>query len=221
MKKIFLLGLTIMLSVTLSAQEKFTEGKITMTQTFKTDNQQMKDILQQMMGDEGMQTISYVKGNKSRTDIRNPMSGDIVTISDMEAKQVLMLMDSPMLGRKYSLTSISKEEEEKIKDNINIIEGTKTKTILGYECKEHTVTIDQDGVKMDMIMYITDKIVPAVSQQTAMLGEKLKGFPMYMEMKMNQQGMAMTIITEVTELNKETVSDDKFSMTPPDGYSKM
>ncbi|MFP4847285.1 hypothetical protein [Winogradskyella sp. PE311] len=210
-----------MLSVTLSAQEKFTEGKITMTQTFKTDNQQMKDILQQMMGDEGMQTISYVKGNKSRTDISNPMSGDIVTISDMEAKQVLMLMDSPMLGKKYSLTSISKEEEEKIKDNINIIEGTKTKTILGYECKEHTVTIDQDGVKMDMIMYITDKIVPAVSQQTAMLGEKLKGFPMYMEMKMNQQGMAMTIITEVTELNKETVSDDKFSMTPPDGYSKM
>jgi glutamyl/glutaminyl-tRNA synthetase len=221
MKKILVLSLALILGLSVTAQEKFTEGKIIMNQTFETDNEQMKAMLQQMMGEDGMQTISYVKGNKSRTDISNPMSGDITTISDMETKQILTLMDSPMVGKKFTLTSITKEEEEKIKDNIKIVEGTKTKTILGYECKEQTVTVDQDGVKMEMVMFLTDKIVPAVSQQTAILGDKLKGFPMYMEMKMNQQGMKMTIITEVMELNKEAVADGKFSMTPPEGYTEM
>ncbi len=72
-----------------------------------------------------------------------------------------------------------------------------------------------------MEMYVTDKILPIMSQQTAMLAGQLKGFPMYMIMKMNQQGMNMTITTEVTKLEKEAVSDDKLSMTPPEGYTKM
>ncbi|NNE32725.1 MAG: hypothetical protein HKN40_10175 [Winogradskyella sp.] len=221
MKKLILLTMALALNINAFAQKEFTEGKITMTQTMTTDNAQMQAMLEQMMGGKSMETISYVKGNKSRTDINNPMSGDITTISDMDKKQMLLLMDSPMLGKKYTLTSLSKEDEEKLKDNVTIVDGKESKTILGYDCKQQIVTIDQDGVVMKMEMYTTDKIIPVMSQQTAMLGDKLKGFPMYMEIKMDQQGMAMTIITEVTQLSEENVSEGKFSLTPPEGYTKM
>ena len=221
MKKVIILSVALVFSLIFNAQEKFTEGKITMTQTISTDNEQMQAAINQMLGDKPMLTISYVKNNKSRTEISNPMTGDIVTISDLEKSQVLMLMDSPAIGRKYTLTTVTDEQAKEIKENSTIVQGDKTKTILGYECKEHTVTLVQDGVEMTMVMYITDKIVPAVSQQTVLLGDQLKGFPMYIEMKMNQQGMDMNIVTEVTELNKEAVSDSKLSMTPPEGYSKM
>ena len=52
------------------------------------------------------------------------------------------------------------------------------------------------------------------------MGTKVEGFPLYMEMNMSQMGMNIKIIHEVTEINKETVSDDKFDMTPPEGYEK-
>jgi len=221
MKKILLLSLTLVIGFSAIAQEKFTEGKILMSQTVTTENEQMKEVLDQMFGGKPMQTVTYIKGEKSRSEINNPMSGDITTISDNQKKQLLMLMDSPMLGKKYTLNSISKEDEEKIIEDITIVEGTKTKTILGYTCKEQIITLDQNGVKMEMIMYTTDKIIPVVTQQTVVLAGQLKGFPMYMIMSINQQGMDMVITSEVTELIKETVSDDKFSLTPPEGYEKL
>ncbi len=217
MKKIVFLSLALMLNMIVTAQEKFTEGKITMTQTMSTDNAEMEAMLKQMMGEKPMESVAYIKGNKSRTEISNQMSGNIVTISDMDKKQMLLLMDSPMLGKKFTLTNLSKEEEEKLKETITIVEGTETKTILGYNCKQHTVTVNKDGVLMEMEMYITDKIAPIMSQQTSILGDQLKGFPMYMVMTMDQQGVDMKIITEVTKLDKELVSDDKFSFNSTRG----
>lgn len=221
MKKSLLLSLALTFTLFATAQEKFEEGKITMSQTLATDNAEMQGMLEQMMGGKALETTCYIKGNKSRTEINNPMSGDIVTISDMDKKQMLLLMDNPMVGKKYTLTSISAEQESIMKDNVTLVEGTETKTILGYKCKQQLVTINQNGVKMEMELFVTDKIVPVMSQQTSMLGDKLKGFAMYMVMKMNQQGMAMTITTEVTKLEKETVADGKFSLTVPEGYSKI
>lgn len=221
MKKILVFSLAVLLSMVTYAQEKLTEGKITMTQTMSTDNAQMQAMLDQTMGGKSMETVAYVKGNKSRSEVSNPMSGNIVTIFDMDKKEMLLLMDNAMLGKKYATTIITKEEEEKMKENTTIVKGTETKTILGYECTKQTVTVDQDGANMVMEMYITDKIAPVVSQQTSFLGNKLEGLPMYMVIKMNQQGMNMTITTEVTNIEKETVSDDKFSLTPPEGYTKM
>jgi hypothetical protein len=221
MKKILVFSLAVLLGMVTYAQEKLTEGKITMTQTMSTDNAQMQAMLDQTMGGKSMETVAYVKGNKSRSEVSNPMSGNIVTIFDMDKKEMLLLMDNAMLGKKYATTIITKEEEEKMKENTTIVKGTETKTILGYECTKQTVTVDQDGANMVMEMYITDKIAPVVSQQTSFLGNKLEGLPMYMVIKMNQQGMNMTITTEVTNIEKETVSDDKFSLTPPEGYTKM
>lgn len=221
MKKSLLLSLALTFTLFTTAQGKFEEGKITMSQTLATDNAEMQAMLEQMMGGKTMETTCYIKGNKSRTEINNPMSGDIITISDADAKQMLLLMDNPMVGKKYTLTTISAEEQEKLKETVVVVEGTETRMILGYECKQQLVTINQNGVKMEMELFITDKIVPVMSQQTSMLGDKLKGFAMSMVMKMNQQGMAMTITTEVTKLDKQAVPDGKFSLAIPEGYSKI
>ena len=221
MKKIILLGFVLMIAVSVKAQEKFEEGKISMTQTITTDNEEMQAMLEQVMGGSTMESVTYIKGQKTRAEVSNPSSGDIIMITDMSENKMLMLMDSPMMGKKYTMTDLDSEEVKKASENVTVTEGTETKTILGYECKQYMVTVDQAGVKMEMEMYVTNKIVPVMTQQTAMLGDKLKGFPMYMVMNMNQQGMAMTITTEVKELNKEAIADAKFSLTPLEGYSKM
>jgi hypothetical protein len=212
MKKIFTL-LALSLTVMVSAQKKITEGVIVSKQTISSDNEQMKAQLE-MMGD--MKTVTYFKGDKSRAELSNPMSGDVTTLTD--SKNVLILMDNPMLGKKYMLQNL-KEAEDKVKD-MEVVAGSVTKTILGYKCKQYTVTVNQEGASIEMEMYTTEAI-PVKSQQTSMIGDKVKGFPLYVVMKMNQMGSDMVITTEVTEIKEEKFADDKFDMTPPEGYEDM
>ncbi len=212
MKKVLTL-LALSLTVMVSAQKKITEGVIVSKQTISTDNEQMKAQLE-MMGD--MQTVTYFKNDKSRAELSNPMSGDVVTLTD--SKNMLVLMDNPMLGKKYMLQNL-KDAEDQVK-GVEVTEGTETKTILGYKCKQYTVKVTQDAGSMEMEMYTTEDI-PVKSQQTSMVGDKVKGFPLYVVMKMTQMGTDMVITTEVTEIKDETVSDDKFDMTPPEGYENM
>jgi outer membrane lipoprotein-sorting protein len=57
-----------------------------------------------------------------------------------------------------------------------------------------------------------------MSEQMMSLSTKVSGFPMYMEINAIQNGMDMTIKTEVTEVKNEKVSDEKFSLEIPEGY---
>ena len=212
MKKVFTL-LALSLTVMVSAQNKITEGVIVSKQTMSSDNEQVKAQLE-MMG--AMETTTYFKNDKTRSELSNPMSGDVVTVSDSE--NILMLMDNPMMGKKYMLQNV-KEAEKQVQD-IQVTPGTETKTILGYECKQYSVKLKQITGSVEMEMYTTEAI-PAKSQQTSMVGEKVKGFPLYVVMKMNQKETNMVITTEVTDIKKEAVADDKFDMTPPEGYEKM
>lgn len=214
MKKLLCLFLAVF-TLTLTAQDKLTEGKIIAKQTLFSDNEQVMTQLA-LMGD--MQTTTYFKDTKSRSELSNPMSGDVITITNAATNEVMMLMDNPMLGKKYTYQKIDNIDEAS--ESITVVVGDKTKDILGYTCQQYTVNIKNEGVEMTMEIYTTEAI-PVTSQQTAMLGNKLKGFPLYMIMDMNQMGNKMKITTEVTEITKQSVSDDIFSMTPPEGYEKM
>ena len=214
MKKI-ILAIALVCSVMISAQEKITEGKMTSEQTISTDNEEMKAQIA-MMGK--METITFFKHKSSRSELNNPMSGDITTIINADKNEMLMLMSNPMLGKMYTLQkNLVNEEDLK---NITVVESDKTKTVLGYKCKLYLATINKDGVKMEMEIYTTEAI-PVVSQQASALGDKVKGFPLYMAIKMNQMGADMTITTEVTKIEKQTVSDKMFDTTPPEGYKNM
>ncbi|WGD33830.1 hypothetical protein [Olleya sp. YS] len=211
-KLVFLLLATFSISVV--AQDQLTEGVMSSKMTMSSSNEEMKAQFE-MIGDIAITT--YFKDDKTRSETNNPMSGESVSIIDTEAKQMLTLMNNPMLGKKYTLTDI---EDSPDTSGINVSKGDETKTILGYECQEYNVEMTQEGVTMTMDIYTTEDIV-AANQQTVEFGEDFKGFPLLMTINVNQGGMDMSMTYEVTEVKKETVADEKFSMTPPEGYEKM
>lgn len=213
MKKVLSI-LFIAFSVTVFAQETITEGVITMKQTMSSPNPEANAQLA-MMGE--VISTTYFKGEKSRGEASSPMTGDITTIIDMGEKKMLMLFDNPMYGKKYVEQSLEMSEEELNK--ITVEKTDETKEVLGYSCTKYDVTTNQNGVDIKMEMYVTDKL-DIMSQSTANLGGKVKGYPMYMVVSFNQMGMDINQTIEVTEIKKETVSDDIFDMTIPEGFEK-
>lgn len=215
MKKILILSIALLLSLMINAQEKIEEGIMTAKQSMSSDNEQMNTQLQSM-GETN--STSYFKGDKARNETSNPMSGDMTMIIDGSTKQMLMLMENPYQGKKYILQSIEPSTEDL--ENVTVKKGDKTKTILGYECQQYIVTMKQNGQDVEMHMYTTDKI-SAISQNTTAMGDKVEGFPLYFTMTMNQMGSTIDITSEVVKIDKVSVPDEKFDMTPPEGYTKM
>lgn len=213
MKKVIVL-LVLAFSLSVSAQ-KLTEGVVSFKQTMTSENEQVKT---QLAAIGEMNSVTYFKGSKSRTELSNPMSGDIVTITNSKTMETLTLMSNPMLGKKFNYEKIENLEEHL--QGAIVTTGDATKEILGYKCKQYFVSITKDGIKLNIEMYTTADILGS-GQHTAMLGDKIKGFPLFVSIKMNQMGMEMIILSEATELKKESVSDDKFNMTPPEGYTEM
>ena len=213
MKKL-LFVLVCTLSIMTSAQEKITEGVVKSKQTMSSDNDQMQAQLD-MVGE--VLTTTYFKNNKARSETFNLMSGNTITIMDGDSKEMMIAMDNQVVGKKYMTKSMEVSEEDM--KNITIEKGDETKTILGYECQEYNLSVLKDGVEVKMDMYVTDKL-SATSQQMIRVGAQIDGFPMYLQMSMSQMGMDIKITSEVTEIKEETVSDDKFDMTPLEGYEK-
>ncbi|REE08545.1 uncharacterized protein DUF4412 [Winogradskyella pacifica] len=215
MKKILLFSFALMLSVVATAQEKLTEGVLIANQTMSSDNPQMNAQLQ-AMGDS--KATTYFKGEKSRSETSSPMTGDMVIIVDAVEKQMLMLLDQPGLGKKFVLQSFIPTEEDL--KSVSVEKGDETKTVLGYECQQYFIKMKQNGQDVEMQMFTTDKI-SAFSHNTTAMGDKIEGYPLYFVMKMNQMGASIEVTSEITEIKEESVSDDKLSLTPPEGYTKM
>ena len=214
MKKIIIVFVA-MLSLNAIAQKEISEGVLTLKMTMSTDNEQAKAAFA-MMGD--IYVTSYFKGEKSRTEQNHQMTGNNTTIVDNAAKKILVLMDNPMLGKKYTKSDISVSEED-IK-NTTVTKKDDQKTIAGYTCQGFDVVVKKGGVENKMVMYVTDKIT-APNQNTAILGDKIKGFPLYMVIYTTQGAIDMQITMEATEVKEEKVDEAKFEMTIPEGYSEF
>jgi len=212
MKKIIVL-VALAISTIGFAQKTVKEGVITTTQTVSSPDEQVNMQLA-MMGQ--MITTTWFKSDKSRSEMSNPMAGSTIVVMDGTVNKMLVMKDDPS-GKKYSLKDMTPSEEKLM--GITVVESTETKTILGYECIKYDVTMMKQGVEVKMALYTSDK-VPAKSQQVAGLGSKVKGYPMLMEMKVNQMGAEINIKSEVTEIKNEEVADAKFDMTPLEGYEK-
>lgn len=216
MKK-YLFVLLVAFSFSAIAQDALLEGVVTSKMTMSSENPDVQAQLA-MIGD--IKSVTYFKDNKTRTEVNNPMTGEAVNIIDSEAKKMLAMMNNPMVGGKqYAITDIEKPNEEDLK-GMTITKGDETKTILGYVCNAYQVVMNKDGVNMTMDIFSSEQI-NAVNQQTTSFGADFKGFPMYMKMSVNQMGMDIIMINEVTEVKKETVDSEKFNMTPLEGYKKV
>ena len=214
MKNIILIFL-ISLSISSFAQKDIEEGFIKSKTTISSENEQIKSQLS-MMGD--LISSMYFKGNSSRTEMINPMSGSNIMIVNGDMKKTLLLLDNPMMGKLYQENDINISKEDL--NNINFVETGDSKTILGYECKGYDFVVKTNGLENKITMYTTDK-VKAINQNNIGLGSKSKGFPMYMVANITEAGIKMKMIIQVIEVRDEGVDDAKFKLTIPEGYSKL
>ena len=213
--KNFILIFFISLSINLFAQKDIEEGFLKSKTTISSENEQIKSQLS-MMGD--LISYMYFKGNNSRSEMKNPISGSNIMIVNGDAKKTLLLLDNPMMGKLYKESDINISKEDL--SNINFTETGDSKTILGYECKGYDFVIKTNGFENKITMYTTDK-VKATNQNNLGLGSKSKGIPMYIVTDVTEAGIKMKMIIEVIEIRSESVEDAKFKLAIPDGYSKM
>jgi len=202
--------------MTALAQETLKEGVILSKMTMSSSNPDVQSQLD-MVGE--MLSTTYFKDDKTRTEVKNMMTGESTNIIDSTEKKMLVIMNNPMAGGKVYAENSYEATEEDLKD-VTITKSDETRTFLGYECIKYDVVVNKNGAEVQMEIYATDKI-SAINQQTTSFGDEFNGFPLFMEMHMNQNGMEITMTMEVNKIENETVSADKFDMTPPEGYKKV
>ncbi|WP_452222834.1 DUF4412 domain-containing protein [Lacinutrix chionoecetis] len=206
-------------SLIITAQEKLKEGVLLSKMTIASDDAKLNQQL--AMGD--VETTTYFKDHNSRIESKNPMTGNVVVITDNDDKMMLILMDNPVAGKVFKKQNIEQPKEDD--ENIIITRGESTKTILGYECNQYFVTTNIEGQQVEIEILATNAI-DVYSQEANQFGKKIDGYPLYMKTKMSQMGADMsitnmTIVQEVTIINKEEIPDDKFDMAIPEGYTEM
>lgn len=171
--------------------------------------------------------VTYMKGEKSKTEITS-MMGSQVYVNDGAMMTALI----EQMGNKqgWTMTKAEMEADEKenaAKNKKPTIEYTSDKkTIAGYECTKAIVTSlvgkDKEKKEVKTDVWFTDKIkMPGTSKNRSKgMGpdlSELKGYPMQMEMAMNQGGMEMKMITTVTEVDTKPIDDGVFKVST-EGY---
>lgn len=214
MKKLILLTVALLSTLGI-AQEKITEGVIMTKQTMSSPDAEMNMQLA-MVGE--MVSTTYFKGDKSRTELSSPLTGENTTVLDLGSKEILVVMNNPMVGKKYVAKKLD-DIEDKLKD-VSVEETKETKEFLGYVCKKYIVKSKLQGQDINTIVYASDDL-PSIGQDVIEFGGKIKGYALYTEKTLKQMGKEITFKKIVSEIKKEAVSDDKFDMTPPAGYEKQ
>src|SRR5690554_1309266 len=114
------------------SQEMLTEGVVKSKQTMSTENAELQGQLA-MIGD--IMTTTYFKGNKTRSETNNFMTGSSVVIMDNDNNQMLMTLNNQMMGKKYVIQTMEPSEEDM--ESVKVTKGDSTKNVLGYECQEY------------------------------------------------------------------------------------
>ncbi len=158
----------------------------------------------------------YYLGNMVRQDNISPMAsyGSIVNMDTYDTK---FLFD--MMGQKLytdidgsKLKAIKDSLQENTKNNVTILEGTKT--IAGYTCKKAEIAYGEGEQQIKITVYYTEEIKAKHPEF-----EELSGFPLYYAKPLGEDGVEMVFqATEVsTKKPKKKIfkaSSDYEEMTP-------
>lgn len=217
MKKIFIAAVITLISVTsASAQKKSKKEKAkpfegTVTYGISFEGSGLPPDAMAMLN--GAEAVSYIKGDKRRTDL-NMAIQSTTSFMDAKNKSVVTLMD--IMGQKYLIRTSAEELKKEEGDTpAPVIKYTdETKDIAGYKCKKADVTVKtKEGQEETVSVYYTEEI-PTSDVKTVYKG--LKGFPM--EYQMNQHGIKM--VFSAKSVSKDPVPDDKF-VVPSEGYKEV
>ncbi len=204
----FLLSLILLVSTNLNAQKKSSDFVGSITYSVTTQGEVDAQVAAQLP----TEIIMYYNGAKTRIEQKTSM-GSAIIISNAETKEQVVLID--MMGQKMALKSTKEETESSIAAiaKAEVVIGTETKTIAGYNCKKADFT--QDGKKSTI--WITDEInLKNANWQTPY--KDINGVMLEYTQISGQDGEINMLIT-AKEVKKEKVKDSMF--TVPTGYQEM
>ena len=206
--KLWILSVFMVVSVSVAAQKKFTEGTISYDVVINTGSDRPKnaDFL------DGTTVVNYIKGDKSRTEMVSPL-GTLTTIYDGTKNAIVILKD---IGeQKYMITLNSNDwrDANKKYEGISFSYEDEDKTILEYKCKKAVAKL-QDGTTYTV--WYTPDLLPE-NKNFQYETRSLPGLAMEYE-TVNAKGEKTTYT--VSKISFSPVQASKFDL-PKAGYRVM
>ena len=174
------------LAIPSMAQKGF-EGEI----LYKMVYEEVPEEMEMMKGMLPTEMAMMIKGQSSRIEQSMMMGMKQITLVDMKAEKIHILMD--MMGKKMKM-SMNMDDADKGKGDqdidIKYVDGD-GKKVAGYNCKR--AEIKSEDNKAPIVVYYTDEIDGGLSREF----KGLKGFPL--EYQVAQQGMVMQVTADKVE----------------------
>ena len=196
----------------LKSQQIFNEGYIVL--------EKYKSSTEETTNSTG---ITYIKNHIIRaesTSVTFNGAGEVytTTIYDGKTKELLVLTDHPLHGKKDTLDKKMGSEWEIA--NFEVIKGDKEKNILGYECQQFI--IKRNGNSKDALfeIYVTDELNSEVSNAPDFVKNKIKGYVLSLKTNYERDGEPIEQFWEVVKIVNKKLPDDMFSLIPPKEYTK-
>ncbi|MBX7050834.1 MAG: DUF4412 domain-containing protein [Flavobacteriales bacterium] len=209
MKKViaFLFAAIITISQTVIHAQNF-EGHLTM----KMEVLEVPAELESMKSMFESNISIDVKGERSRTEMTNPVTGNMIMMSDPSKNEFIMLLD--MMGEKSAVTYKLDEykAQKKSQDNVEtqIKKTGQTKTIAGHKCEKVIATMKTSDGTLEMEVWCAQDIQNVNTEM-----DEYPGMPL--EYNITTEGINMHFI--VTEIQEKKVDESLFTI--PTGYKKM
>lgn len=214
MKRISLLLTALVASCQLLTAQ-ITEGHVSYNMEFNIDDPQA-EMMASMM--QGAKMELYFREGASTSVVSMGMVGTTTTISSSESKKSLTLMEGMMgniaMWNEFEETT---DETPEIPENLKITETNETKDILGHTCKKVIIQNTEDDGSESIIWFTED--VKVFKGGQSFLSANIQGFPL--EFEMNFGGSTMKFIAQVFETELDSVYEELFDMTIPEGFKEM
>ncbi|HEY1024227.1 MAG TPA: hypothetical protein VGE26_03625 [Sphingobacteriaceae bacterium] len=145
MKRLFLCLALIVSGSLVFAQNKISEGTITYDVEW-----QLPEQMQPYAAMFPKEVKVFFQGDSASWKNENQMSAT-TTITNVKAEFTRLLLDIPMMGKKFAVT-FTPADVEKMADKMPefvLTEGTETKTIAGYNAKKYSAEEKKSGSKSE------------------------------------------------------------------------
>jgi hypothetical protein len=149
----------------------------------------------------------FFKGDSSATLAKSPMSSSN-TILNLKAEYVRLLLDIPMMSKKYSIlfTPAELEEMKAQSPEYQLTPATENKTVAGYNSQKYVVKDKKSNTSFDA--WFT-KDVDIVQNSLSHFFDRSYGFPLEFNSVQNGMGIRAT----VKEVKQEKVPAGSFAAT--------